>query len=232
MTQELDLKRIIDNFKQRIVLIVFVMFLSCVLVCSYSIFFEKPYYESTSTLVLTGVSSNNSTSDAITTNDLTINSKLVSTYQEIIKSKKVLNQVIDYYDLNMSASELAKKISVSAVNETEIISITVTDKNPQTATKIANKVSNVFSDEVTKIYNIENVSILDSAEIPESSANMSFVVKFVISLFVGVFAGCFIALVLAYFDTTVKTVDQIEEITKLPILGRVPNYNDRKGKRK
>ena len=53
-----------------------------------------------------------------------------------------------------------------------------------------------------------------------------------LGLALGFFAGCLIAFVLAYFDTTVKTVEQIEEITKLPILGRVPNYNDKRKGRK
>lgn len=232
MTQEIDLKRVLNNFKQKIVLIAFMTFLSCLLVFIYSMFFERPYYKANTTLVLTGVSSNNSKEDAITANDLTINSKLVATYQEIIKSKKVLEQVINDLDLNMTTDELAKQISVSAVNETEIISITVTNKNPQTCSKIANNVAKVFSTEVSKIYNIENVSVLDSADIPETSANMSFVKKFIIGGLVGLALGCLIAFILAYFDTTIKTVEQIEEITKLPILGRVPNYNDKRKGRK
>ena len=38
MTQEIDLKRVFDNFKQRIVLIAFITFLSCALVSIYSMF--------------------------------------------------------------------------------------------------------------------------------------------------------------------------------------------------
>src|SRR5574344_1027704 len=130
MSQEIDIRRILDNFKQHVVLIAFITFISCFLVSIYALGIEKPYYKSTSTLVLTGVSSNNSASDAITANDLTINSKLVSTYQEIIKSKKVLNQVIDSLDLDYKTDELGKQISVTSVNETEIISITVENRNP------------------------------------------------------------------------------------------------------
>ena len=231
--EEIDLQRILHNFKQRIVLVAFIAFLTCVCASCYVLFFQKPYYKSTATLVLTGVSTNNSTSDGITTNDLSINSQLVSTYQEIIKSKKVLSQVINKANLDMTTDELAKTIHVSAVNETEIISITVSHRNPQTATKIANEVANIFSDEVVKIYNIENVTILDSAEIPRKAANMSFLKQFGIALVAGILLGSAIAFVLAYFDTTIKSVDQIEELTGLPILGRVPNYHGkRKGRKK
>ena len=228
MNQEIDLQRVLNSFKQRIVLIAFIAFLTCVFVSCYVLFFEKPIYKSTTTLVLTGISSTNTVSDGITTNDLTINSQLVSTYQEIIKSKKVLNQVIDVLSLDMTPEELGKIIKVSAVNDTEIISITVTHRNPKTATKIANEVSNIFSDEVVKIYNIENVTLLDAAEIPSRPANMEFLKKFGIAFVFGILIGSVIAFLLAYFDTTVKTVEQIEEITKLPILGRVPSYNKRK----
>ncbi|MBE6161255.1 MAG: hypothetical protein E7158_03445 [Firmicutes bacterium] len=231
MNQEIDLQRVLNSFKQRIVLIAFITFLTCVFVSCYVLFFEKPIYKSTATLVLTGISSSNNTSDGITTNDLTINSQLVSTYQEIIKSKKVLNQVIDVLSLEMTPEELGKIIKVSAVNDTEIISITVTHRNPSIATKIANEVSNIFSDEVIKIYNIENVTMLDSAEIPPKPANMEFLKKFGLAFVCGIILGSVIAFLLAYFDTTIKTVEQIEEITNLPILGRVPSYNKKRKER-
>lgn len=231
MTEEIDIKRIIDNFKQRIVLVFFITFLCCSMMVSYIIFLEKPYYESTSTLVLTRVSNNNN-DNAINMNDLSINSSLVSTYKEIIKSKKILNQVIESLELDYTTKELSKMIDVTAVDDTEIISITVENRNPQLACKIANKLANIFSTEVTKIYNIENVSILDSAEIPTESANMSFVKKFTIAFVGGIIVGSTIALILAYFDTTIKTVDQIENLTGLPILGRVPNYHGKKRGRK
>ena len=149
-----------------------------------------------------------------------------------IKSKKILSQVIKTLSLDLTTEELADKISVSAVNETEIISITVADRNPQIATKIANDLANVFSKEVVKIYNIENVTILDSAEIPSEPANLSFIKQFAIAFAIGIFTGSGIAFILAYFDTTVKSVEQIEDITKLPILGRVPSYHGKRRGRK
>lgn len=232
MKERIDIQRIVHNFKQRIVLVAFITFLSCLLVSVYALFIEKPFYKSTVTLVLTRISSNDVNNNGITNNDLTINSKLVLTYQEIIRSKKVLNQVIALENLDITALELAKTINVSTINKTEIISISVTNRNPKTATKIANRVANVFSKEVIKIYNIENVTILDSAEIPSNPANMSFLHHFLIALVSGILSGSLIALIMACRDTTIKSIEQIEEITKLPILGRVPNYHGKGKERK
>ena len=228
MKKKKGLKRVLHNFKQRVVLIAFITFLVCTISSVCILFFEKPYYRSTATLVLTGFSSNNSDS-TITNNDLTINSKLVDTYQEIIKSKKVLNQVIARLSLDITPENLAKKIKVSSVKKTEIISVSVVDRNPQSATKIANEVANVFSTEVKKIYNIENVTILDSAEIPTNSANLSFLNQFMIAFIFGLLFSVFITFIVSYFDTTIKTVEQIADVTGLPIIGRVSNY---RGKRR
>ena len=226
-----ELQRVLHNFKQRIVLMAFITFLVCVISSVCILFFEKPYYKSSATLVLTGFSSNKS-DGTITNNDLTINSKLVDTYQEIIKSKKVLNQVIERLSLKLTPEKLAKKIDVSSVNKTEIISVTVTDRNPQAATKIANEVANVFSKEVKKIYNIENVTILDSAEIPTNSANLSFIQQFIIAFIFGIIFSAIFTFIVAYYDSTVKTIEQVIEVTSLPIIGKIPSYKGRRRGRK
>ena len=232
MKKKKDLQRVLRNFKQKVVLMAFITFLVCVISSICILFFEKPYYKSSATLVLTGFSTNK-TENGITNNDLTINSKLVDTYQEIIKSKKVLNQVIEKESFKTTPEKLAKKIKVSSVKKTEIISITVTDRNPQIATKIANDVASVFSKEVKKIYNIENVTILDSAEIPTSSANLSFLQQFLIAFIFGIIISIFFTFLVAYFDTTVKNIDQISDITGLQIVGKIPNYRGKKrGKNK
>ena len=80
--------------------------------CLYSIFFQKPMYNSYTTVILS------SAETTITTNDITLNKNLVDTYAEIVKSKRVLNQVIATLDLDVKYEALAESIGVSAVNDT------------------------------------------------------------------------------------------------------------------
>ena len=86
-----------------------------------------PKYSSSSTILLISSSSNES---SLTYNDVSLNKNLVSTYSEIIKSKRVLNQVIENLDLDYNYSSLYSMVSVSSVANTELIKITVesTDK--------------------------------------------------------------------------------------------------------
>ena len=107
-------------------------------------------YQSYTTVIL---GSSTTTSNGITQNDVTLNKNLVSTYAEIVKSKRVLDQVIKELELDTSYESLVNEISVSSVNETEIIKITVSDRDAVRAKNIANVTANSFAKEVIDLYN-------------------------------------------------------------------------------
>ena len=89
-------------------------------------------YTASTTLVL-ATSSGENTQDAtnsITTTDVTLNSKLVSTYSELVKSKKVLRKVISNLNIDVKEESLRKNITVSSVKDTELIEITVSNEEP------------------------------------------------------------------------------------------------------
>ena len=117
--EELDIRDLLSYFGSKIVSFLFIVCLVVTAGCLYSVFVQKPEYTSKTSIILTGFSSNAESS--ITQSDLTVNSKLVSTYQEIVKSRRVLSQVITNLHLSYTTKELARMISVGAVNDTEII---------------------------------------------------------------------------------------------------------------
>ena len=114
-----------------------------------------------------------------------MNKNLVDTYAEIVKSRRVLDQVIDELDLNISYDSLYNMISVSAVNNTEIIKITVTNKNAVTAKNIANVTANYFMKEIVKLYNMNNVNVLDEANETDKPYNINVPKQVIIYFFIG-----------------------------------------------
>ncbi len=230
--EELDIREIFSYFWEKILYFIMIVLVVLILGCVYSTFIQKPMYTSKTSIILTGftLSGNDST---ITQTDLNVNSKLVSTYQEIVKSRRVLNQVIDDLKLNYSVEELAKLISVSSVSNTEIIEISAMSEDPNESYLIANKVAACFGEEVKDLYNLSNVSILDEAEVSNSPSNMNLVKSIGIYFLVGVVLACVILFIVFYFDTTLKSAQDIEKRYNLPILGTVPEYSKKKrGSRK
>ena len=126
---------------------------------------------------------------------------------------------------------LSSKISVSSVNNTEIIKISVVDANSINAKNIANVTAKIFTKEVINYYNINNVEILDDAIAAENPYNINNTKQVIIYLMLGVMLGAGGIFVIFYFDRTIKSTEQIEEKIKLPVLGSVQNF-EKGGKRK
>ena len=229
--EEINLKELLDYYKSKIIYISVIVLIILTVGLIYKVFIEHPKYESKTTLILAGFNLNNE-EQSIDNNELTINQKLVTTYQEIIKSEKVLSQVIKELRLDYEISILASHVSVSSVTDTEVIRITVSDEDPKKAYKIVSKIAEVFSDEVKDIYNVSNVSVLDAARVPKVKSNMGILKSSVLFIAIGIVIAFGAITVIYYFDTSIKTVDQIENKFDIPVLGAIPNYNTTRSAKK
>lgn len=226
--EELDLKELFEIFWSKKVQIILIVLIFAVIGVIYTMGFITPVYTSSTTLVLATSNGENqsttNTTNSITTTDITLNSKLVSTYSVLVRSKDVLGQVISNLGIDISWENLKNNVTVSAVEDTEVIEISVTNGNPQYAADIANEIANVFSDKVAEIYNINNVHIVDEAETPTGPSNINHTKDVVIFAFIGVVVAVIYVLIANMLDTTIKTADDIERQFKLPVLASIPIY--------
>ena len=227
--EEIDLKELLDFIRSKISMLIIITVSVCLIGSMYSLFLQKPMYNSYTTVIL-GSNDGTTATSSITQNDITLNKNLVSTYAQIVKSRRVLAQVIKELKLDTSYDDLAGKINVTALNNTEIIKITVTDPDPIVAKNIANITANYFTDEVVSLYNLNNVNILDEAIEAKKPYNINIPKQVIIYLMVGCILGLGILFVIFYFDRTIKSTEQIEQKIKLPILGSVQEIG--KGGRK
>ena len=183
---------------------------------------------SSTTLVLAGTASSTQeqSTNTITTADLTINSKLVATYSELVKSKNILGQVISNLGINIDEEELRENVEVTSVEDTELIEITVSNENADYAAKIANEIANVFTERIAKeIYNINNVHIVDEATVETEPSNVNHLKNIVIFAFIGAVIAVMYVLIANMLDTTVKTQEDIEKSIKIPVLASIPMYD-------
>ena len=220
--EEINLKDLFNYFLSKILIIILITVFVGLLGSLYALFLQTPMYSSKTTMLLANVAEIDGNSNTIATNDINLNQKLVSTYREIIKSKRVLKQVIANLNLDYETETLASMISVNSISDTEIISVVVKHKDPIMAMKIANEVASTFCDEIINIYQIKNVNIIDRAEASDTPYNVNIVKQVIIYLLVGFVVSCAIVFVIYYFDTTVKSKEEIEEKVGLSVLGIIP----------
>lgn len=222
--EEINLKELGNYFLSHIVIILSVITVILIVGCIYSVVIKKPLYHGTTSIVL--VNQNNG--NTITNSDIQVNRNLVETYTQIIKSRKILSTVISQLGLTYSESVLAGNVSVSAITDTDIIRVSVSDENNQLAADIANEIARVFMEDIKTRYNLQNVSVLDEAVAESSPYNVNIAKEIVLYILIGVVLGCAIVFVMFYFDTSIKSSTEIEEKFRLAVLGNVP-YVEKRG---
>ena len=223
--EELDLKELFNLFWHKKVQIILIILIFIVLGVIYTVGFTTPMYTSSTTLLLAGTEKQEGqtlSTNSITATDITINSNLVSTYSELVKSKNVLGQVISNLGIDISEDTLRNNISVTAVKDTELIEIAVTTENPEYAPRIANETAKVFIQKVAEFYNINNVHIVDEAELSQEPSNINHQKDIIIFAFIGLVVAVVYVLVANMLDTTIKTAEEIEKYFKVPVLASIP----------
>ena len=199
--EEIDLKEFLKYLRKYIwiMLAAIVLFLSVALV--YDLKIKTPLYKSTTTVVLN--KSEGSSSRATVQEDLTTlnyNQKLVATYSELVKSNSVLGQVAEELNIEGGANALKKQIKVGNIEDTEILTISVEDKDAEQAAIIANKTADVFADVIEDKYGQKNVSQFDKAEVSSVQSNNTTLRDAGIAAFVGFFLVVAVAFLIYYFD--------------------------------
>ena len=108
---------------------------------------------------------------------------------------------------------------------TEIIRISVTNENATIAEKVANETAKVFIQRVSDIYKINNVQIVDKAEISTTPSNINHTKDVIMFACVGVVVAVMYVIIANMLDTTIKSAEEVEKNFKVPVLATIPLYN-------
>jgi capsular polysaccharide biosynthesis protein len=227
--EELDLKQLVNIFWNKRLHVISIVLIFLIIGTVYTFLFVTPKYKSYTSLVLARSEStkeNETDTSTITQTDITLNQKLVSTYSELVKSKNVLREVIKNLNINESEENLKNNITVSAVKDTELIQITVTNYYPDRASDIANEIAKVFTKKVGEIYNINNVYIVDEAERANTPYNINHIKDIAIFIAIGLIVSVGYVLISNLLDTTVKSAEDIEKELGVVALASIPLLKD------
>jgi capsular polysaccharide biosynthesis protein len=220
MEETISLKELFLTVKKRLLLIIIITVIATTTSGIVSYFLLTPIYQS-STQIL--VNQSKSDQQVMNTGEVQTNLQLISTYNVIIKSPAILDKVIEQEKLDMSSEELNKMVTVSSEQNSQVVNIAVQNEDSQKAADIANTIASIFKTEISKIMNIDNVSILTQAQVDDelSPVKPQPVLNMAIALVVGLMVGVGLAFLLEYLDNTIKTEQDIENKLGIPVLGSI-----------
>ncbi|MBM7839521.1 capsular polysaccharide biosynthesis protein [Alkalihalobacillus xiaoxiensis] len=220
MEETISLKEIFQTLKQRWRMLVLIPLLAMLAGALVSSFVLTPMYERSTEILV-----NQTESDGqLTQNNVRTNIEVIGTYTNIIESSRILAPVAENSEIGYSVSELKNMMSVTAPNNSQVMSVTIEADDPYIATLIVNEIAEVFVEDLPTIYTgAENVNILTAAEVGEnpSPSSPNTILNIAIAFVVGLMGAVGLAFLFEYLDTTIKTEKDIENILNLPVLGAV-----------
>ncbi len=219
MEETIDLREYLAIIKKKAWIIAAITAVTTFVSAFLSFFVLSPVYEAKTTLI---VNTDQKNDDTITGDEFSVTQRLAVTYGEIIKSRTVLEPVIEKLGLDISYDDLSKMVTVSPVKDTQIINISVQDTNPLKAKDIANYIPEVFTKEVKRITKANSVEVIDKAVEPLSPIKPNKLMNVLIAFVLGIMIGLFVVFLIEYMDNKMKTPQDVEKHLDLPILGVIP----------
>ncbi|SJZ77480.1 Capsular polysaccharide biosynthesis protein [Anaerorhabdus furcosa] len=221
---EIDLVKIWEAFKR--------VWVGCVVVCIASLalsflitnFLITPKYKATGKIIV--VQRSDAQNSQLNINDVNVSQKLVTTYSEILLSERISDLVLEKLQLDFSSNEYKEMVKVGAASNTEVINISVVSPDAQEATNMVNTIIDVFQNEIYDIMNVENVSVLNEAKLPEYQDSPSLIKNMLIGLVIGIMLSGIIVFVYVFRDTTIKSEQEFKDALGYPIIGVIPDFGD------
>ena len=143
-------------------------------------------------------------------------------YAELIQSRTVLEGVIAQLNLDMTYKKMLNKVSVETSSDSRIVSISVTDEDPYTASEIANAVRDMAAEHIQSVMDIEAVNVVDTANIPNEKASPSLAKNGVIGGLLGVIIAMAAVIIIYLTNDTIKVEEDVERYLGLSVLGSIP----------
>ncbi len=225
-TIEIDVFQLFKTLWQRKLMILLVALVTSVGAFAYSTFIVKPEYTSTTRIYV--VNRNQGDKPGLTNQDLQAGTYLVKDYREIILSQDALEKVATNLKLDMPAKTLASKVQVAVPADTRIVSISVKDKQPEEASRIANSLREVAAEKIVAVTRVSDVTTLEEARPATTPSSPNVRRNSLFGFLGGAVVTVIAVLLIELLDTRVKRPEDVEDVLKIPLLGLVPDFDKTK----
>ena len=186
-----------------------------------SFYFLKPVYKAETTLF---VGKEGNKAGGIELGEIKLNDELVSDYRAIITSRLAAREVIDKLELDMSVESFQRQIEVTTASNSRLMKISCEDTDPQLAMNIANSLADFIIVKADEIMDVENVKIIDLAELPAKPIKPNKKMNLAIAAVLGVMLAVGLIFLMEYLDSTIKNKKDVARYLGINVIGEIPEF--------
>ena len=198
---EIDLFELMLYYKSRLVFVIGGFLIGAILMALVTIYLVAPKYTATAKLYMVSSSSDS----IVNLSDLDLGTSLSSDYEELLRVRPILEEVIKKEKLPYTYEQLLNMLTISTVSDTRILSISAESKKPDEAKRIVNRLATLAVTELPKLMDTSKPNIAENAIMPKKKSSPS--------LFKNTMLGAIVGLVTFFFmtDDTMKSAEDVEK---------------------
>lgn len=227
-----NISEVLDGIKDKwknVVLIV----LSFLLISSiYNIFFINKEYEA-NVKIFIGKQKFKNITETYNNEEINLYQRLITTYSEVIKSKKLINESIkdskmnylqDKYE-NINYDLLMENLTVNPIANTQIIEIKYKSLNPQQSYDLLYSITENLISYSKELYPNVNITILEQVHVNLNQLMNKKLTIIGFGLILGLIVGIGGIIGLMYLNNTYKNQKSLEEEIGLTVIGVIPKID-------
>jgi len=219
-------EREVDIFKaifHHIVLVVIIPLIA-VAVAAYVCWniLPKTYTAETTLYVL-----NQTDTSTLSYSELTLSSQLVSDYQELVKSRRVLSGAAEMIGMDFTQMQEEYTISVDSTASTRLITLEVTGESAAQAANLANALATELSECILDVTNVENINVVDQATPPSEPSGPKSLRITAIAGGAALLLSIVLAILIDMVNVKIQTRDDVQEILGVSVLAQIPLDNNK-----
>lgn len=223
---ELRVQDLLMAYLRQWKLIVICILIASTIAWGVTFFCMTPMYQASATVYVSNRSGGGSNQDNVSSGDVSASVYLVQNYVVLAKSDLVLEKVAANLGEGYTAAGLYGAVSTSQITNTVILTLHVSHKDPYEAENIANHLAEVLTQEGPNLIAGSYAGIIDTARVPTAPYSPDYPSNIVTGAAIGLLLAVVYVTIQFLKDTRIKDENDLTDMFNLPILGRIPDFND------
>lgn len=227
---EFNVQELLEVCLRRWKLIVVCVLIAAIAAFTFSVFCMTPMYRAG---IKVYVNNRTVTEDKETTSsgDLSASIYLVKGYQLVTESDSVLQVVAEKLDNDYTVNQLKSAITTQEEKDTVMFYLYVTLPDPVEAARVANAMAEAIPVEIPQIIHGTSAKVVDKAKVPSGRYSPSYTRNAILGAAAGLLAAVVYVTIIYLRDTRIKDENDLTDMFDIPILGRIPQFENESGNR-
>ena len=217
-----------DKWKNIVLIVLFFLLISSI----YNIFFINKEYEA-NVKIFIGKQKFKNITETYNNEEINLYQRLITTYSEVIKSKKLINESIkgskmnylqDKYK-NINYDLFMENLTVNPIANTQIIEIKYKSLNPQQSYDLLYSITENLISYSKELYPNVNITVLEQVHVNLKPLMNKKLTIIGLGLMLGLIVGIGGIIGVMYLNNTYKNQKSLEEEIGLTVIGVIPKID-------